>query len=193
MRSTSRPLPSPAGGPAGGFAVPFVPGPSGVAVRARLKHLTARDEMVLRAVGAHLGALASGDLKARCAEGLDHDSDKWAARKRALTAVSSSRWAGSITKATHDQWGLSRRAAAAHLHSLEAGIRMLEHRLSLPVGQPGSKRAPGGYRSAAEWHAKSRRLATLRARHAAAVAAFQAGRARVVRGGKRPAGTRHHL
>src|SRR5437879_5044220 len=66
MRSASRPLRSPAGGPAGGFAGPFVvPGPSGVAIRARLEHLTARDEMVLRAVGAHLGALASGDLKAR--------------------------------------------------------------------------------------------------------------------------------
>jgi hypothetical protein len=125
--------------------------------------------------------------------GLDHDSGTWAARKRALTAVSSSRWAGSITKATHDQWGLARRALAAHVHSLEAGIAMIGHRLSLPVGQRGSKRAPGGYRSAAEWHAKSRRLATLTARHAAAVADWQAGRVRVVRGGKRLAGTRHHL
>jgi hypothetical protein len=194
MRSGSRSFRSPAGGPAGGFAAPFVvPGPSGVAIRARLKHLTVRDEMVLRAVGAHLGALASGDLKARCAEGTDHDSGKWAARKRALTGESSSRWAGSITKATGDQWGLSRRALAAHVHSLEAGIGMLEHRLPLPVGRPGSKRAPGGYRSAAEWHAKSRRLATLQARYAAAVADWQAGRVRVVRGGKRLAGTRHHL
>jgi IS605 OrfB family transposase len=88
---------------------------------------------------------------------------------------------------------LARRAAAAHLRCLEAGIAMIGHRLSLPVGQPGSKRAPGGYRSAAEWHAKSRRLATLQARHAVAVADFQAGRVRVVRGGKRLAGTRHHL
>jgi IS605 OrfB family transposase len=164
-----------------------------VAIRARLKHLTAGDELVLRAVGAHLGALASGDLKARCADGLDHDSGRWAARKRALTTVSSSRWAGSITKATHDQWALSRRALAAHIRSLEAGIHTIGHRLSLPVGQPGSKRAPGGYRSAAEWHAKSRRLAMLTARHAAAVADFQAGRVRVVRGGKRLAHARHHL
>jgi hypothetical protein len=194
MRSASRSLRSPAGGPAGGFAAPFVAvGPCGVAIRARLKGLTARDEMVLRAVGAHLGALASRDLKTRCADGLGHDSDRWAARKRALTAVSSSRWAGSITKATHDQWALSRRALAAHIRSLEAGIHTIGHRLSLPVGQRGSKRAPGGYRSAAEWHAKSRRLAMLTARHAAAVADWQAGRVRVVRGGKRLAGTRHHL
>jgi hypothetical protein len=86
------------------MAVPFVvPGPSGVAVRSRLKHLTARDEEVLCLVGDHLGALASRDLKARCAAGLDHDSEQWARRKQVLTEDSSSRWAGSITRASHDQ------------------------------------------------------------------------------------------
>ncbi|MGW0762777.1 hypothetical protein ACWD1Y_40995, partial [Streptomyces sp. NPDC002814] len=78
-----------------------VTGPSGVAVRTRLKHLTPQDEKVLGLVGAHLGSLASKDLKARCAEGREHSADAWAVRKRELTAVSSSRWAGSITKATH--------------------------------------------------------------------------------------------
>ncbi|MGH3378857.1 MAG: IS200/IS605 family accessory protein TnpB-related protein, partial [Actinoallomurus sp.] len=173
---------------------PFVvSGPSGVAIRDRLKGLTAHDETVLRAVGGHLGALASGDLKTRCADGLDHDTDKWAARKRALTAVSSSRWAGSITKASHDQWALARRGLAAHIRSLEAGIGTIRHRLSLPLGDKGGKRAPGGYRSSREWHAKSRRLATLQARHAAAVTDWQAGRVRVVRGGRRLANARHHL
>src|SRR4051812_42940732 len=105
--------------------------------------------------------LASRDLKVRCADGLDHDHARWAARKRALTGESSSRWAGLITKASHDQWALARRGLAAHIQSLHAGIGMLQHRLSLPIGQAGSKRAPGGYRSAAEWHAKSRRLAML--------------------------------
>ncbi|MGI5291489.1 hypothetical protein ACQEVF_50410 [Nonomuraea polychroma] len=67
---------------------PFVaPGPCGVAVRDRLKNLTAADEQVLRLVGAHLGALASGDLKRRCADGLEHDNQAWAARKRELTGV----------------------------------------------------------------------------------------------------------
>src|SRR3954470_2397642 len=97
----------PSMGKRGRFAAPFVvPGPTGVAIRDRLKGLPAGDEKVLRALGAHLGALASRDLKARCADGLDHDTGKWAARKRGLTGKSSSRWAGSITKATHDQWGL---------------------------------------------------------------------------------------
>ncbi|SHI24933.1 hypothetical protein SAMN05444521_6141 [Streptomyces sp. 3214.6] len=91
-------------------AAPFVAlGPSGVAIRTRLGDLTPEDEKVLRLVGAHLGSLASKDLKARCADGLEHSAETWAARKRELTGEASSRWAGSITKATHDQWALARR------------------------------------------------------------------------------------
>ncbi|MET7857742.1 IS200/IS605 family accessory protein TnpB-related protein [Streptomyces sp. NPDC005318] len=176
------------------LAASFVaPGPCGVAVRDRLKHLTAQDDMVLRAVGAHQGALASGDLKARCADGLEHGADTWASRKRELTALSSSRIAGAITKATHDQWALARRCQVAHIQNLAAGIKTLRHRLSLPVGEKGTKRAAGGYRSKGEWFRKSRRLAALEARHTAAVADWQAGRVRVVRGGKRLLNTRHHL
>ncbi|MFI5570742.1 IS200/IS605 family accessory protein TnpB-related protein [Streptomyces sp. NPDC051740] len=175
-------------------AAPFVAaGPSGVAVRGRLKGLTAVDEEVLRRVGDHLGALASRDLKARCAAGLRHGSEQWAVRKRALTPESSSRWAGAVTKATHDQWALARRAQLAHVRGLEAGVRMIAHRLSLPVGQKGSKHAPGGYRSRWEWHAKSRRLLVLTDRLQAARADWKAGRVRVVRGGKRLLNTRHHL
>ncbi|MGW9134890.1 IS200/IS605 family accessory protein TnpB-related protein [Streptomyces sp. NPDC055681] len=168
-------------------------GPCGVAIRDRLKHLTPRDEKVLQAVGAHQGTLASRDLKTRCADGLEHGADTWASRKRELTARSSSRIAGAITKATHDQWALARRCQAAHIQNLDAGIRTLRHRLSLPLGERGTKRAAGGYRSKNEWFRKSRRLAMLEARHAAAVADWQARRVRVVRGGKRLLNTRHHL
>ena len=97
-----------------------VPGPSGVAIRTRLQ-VTAAEEKVLGQVGAHLGSLASRDLAARCRDGLGHDKDRWAARKRELTGSCSSRWAGSITKASHDQWALARRGQAAHLVSLEIG------------------------------------------------------------------------
>ncbi|GHC81153.1 hypothetical protein GCM10007079_20610 [Nocardiopsis terrae] len=145
----------------------LAPGPTGVAVRTRLKHLTVEDEEVLRRVGAHLGSLAARDLKARCADGVDHDSRTWAARKRVLTPVSSARWAGSITRSTHEQWALARRSQAAHLRSLQAGIATLRRRLSLPVDARGTKKAPGGYRSRREWHAKARRLAALEDRLAA--------------------------
>ncbi|MGN9844677.1 IS200/IS605 family accessory protein TnpB-related protein [Nonomuraea sp. H19] len=170
---------------------PFVaPGLSGVAVRDRLKNLTTADEQVLRLVGAHLGALASGDLKTRCADGLEHDNRTWAARKRELTGLSSSRWAGAITKASHDQWALARRCQAAHIADLEAAIATIRHRLSLPVGEKGTRKAPGGYRSRPEWHAKSRRLGVLEDRLQREKADQQAG---IVRGGKRLARTRHNL
>ncbi|WP_405652586.1 IS200/IS605 family accessory protein TnpB-related protein [Streptomyces sp. NBC_00019] len=176
------------------IAPPFVAsGPCGVAVRTRLKHLTSDDEKVLRLVGAHLGSLASKDLKARCRDGLSQSGEAWAVRKRELTPLSSSRWAGSITKATHDQWALARRCQLAHLQNLEAGIRTIRHRLSLPVGQKGTKGKPGGYRSAREWHAKSRRLHVLEDRLAGVRADREAGIVHVVRGGKRLARTRHHL
>jgi IS605 OrfB family transposase len=176
------------------IAAPFVAlGPSGVAIRARLGDLMPEDEKVLRLVGAHLGSLASKDLKARCADGLEHSTESWAARKRDLTAESSSRWAGSITKATHDQWALARRGQAAHVQSLEAGIRAIRHRLSLPVGEKGTKQAPGGYRCAHEWFHKTRRLHVLEDRLDQVRADREAGRVHVVRGGKRLLGTRHNL
>ncbi|MHA5053777.1 nuclease/transposase family protein [Streptomyces sp. SD15] len=175
-------------------AEPFVvSGPIGVAVRTRVKHLAPEDEKMLRLVGVHLGALASKDLKTRCQDGLEHSADTWAARKRDLTPASSSRWAGTITKASHDQWALARRCQLTHIQNLEAGMRAIEHRLSLPVGQKGSKRAPGGYRSRQEWHAKARRLRVLEDRLAAERADRAAGLVHVVRGGKRLARTRHHL
>ncbi|MCX5393953.1 transposase [Streptomyces sp. NBC_00094] len=176
------------------IAPPFVAlGPSGVAIRDWLKRLTPQDEKVLCLIGEHLGSLASLDLKQRCADGNDHDKDRWAARKQGLTAQSSSRWAGSITKATHDQWALSRRCQLAHIQGLEAGVRTLMHRLSQPIGDKGTKKAPGGYRSKGEWFQKSRRLHTLEHRLDTARADREAGVVHVVRGGKKLARNRHNL
>ncbi|MBU3869999.1 transposase, partial [Streptomyces sp. 4503] len=175
-------------------AAPFVvPGPTGVAVRTSLKGLSGQDAMVLRLVGGRLGSLACRDLKARCAAGLDHNSDQWARRKRVLTGDSSSRWAGSITKATHDQWALARRGQLAHIQHLQAGIDMIASRLSLPVGAKGSKGSPGGYRSRQEWFAKSRRLRLLKDRLKREQNDRDAGRVRVVRGGRKLPRHRHHL
>ncbi|MFF2204812.1 IS200/IS605 family accessory protein TnpB-related protein [Streptomyces sp. NPDC058145] len=167
---------------------PFVaPGPSGVAIRTSMKGMSQRDREVLALVGAHLGSLACADLKARCQAGTGHDSGQWAQRKRALTEESSSRWAGSVTKATHDQWGLAHRAQLAHIHNLEAA------RLSQPVGQKGTKREPGGYRTKQEWFQKTRRLHVLKDRLERERSDREAGVVRVVRGGKRLARNRHNL
>lgn len=137
--------------------------------------------------------LASRDPKARRAAGLEHDGERWAERKRALTLESSSRWAGSVTNAGHDQWALARRGQLAHIQSLEAGVRTVAHRPSLPVGEKGTERAPGGYRSKREWHAKTRRPHALTGRLEAARADREAGRVCVVRGGKRLLNNRHTL
>jgi IS605 OrfB family transposase len=103
-----------------------------VSVRDRLKGLTEQDEMVLRLVGEHLGSLAARDLKNRCAEGLGHSAGSWASRKRELTVCSSSRWAGALTKATHDHVKLpaplTQYANAPHGRYILAGGVSFPHR-----------------------------------------------------------------
>ncbi|MBS4730515.1 IS200/IS605 family accessory protein TnpB-related protein [Mycobacterium sp. SM1] len=176
------------------IAAPFVADPAtGVCIRTRLKGLTAADEDVLRQVGAHLGGLAGADLAARVRAGVGHGKDAWAERKRGLTVESTARWAGAITKATHDQWGLARRAQYAHAQSLRDGIAMIRHRLAQELGSQGVDGMPGGYRSRQEWFAKSRRLADLQARLARVEADRAAGHVSVVRGGKQLLRKRHHL
>ncbi|MEV0227620.1 IS200/IS605 family accessory protein TnpB-related protein [Streptomyces sp. NPDC050704] len=171
-----------------------VPGPAGVAIRDRLR-VSAADAAVLTEVGVFLGSLAAGDLVVRARQGLGHDAASWAVRKRALTGRSSARWAGSITKASQDQWALARRGQAAHVGWLRGQIAAIEARLARPLGAKSSKREGlvRGYASRGEWHAKSRRLHTLKDRLAAVEADWKAGRVRVVRGGKRLAHARHHL
>ncbi|WP_369260717.1 IS200/IS605 family accessory protein TnpB-related protein [Streptomyces sp. R35] len=153
------------------------------------------DTAVLREVGAFLGSLAAGDLAVRSRQGTAHDAAAWAVRKRGLTGCSSARWAGSITKATHDQWALARRGQAAHIGWLRGQVTQIEARLARPLGAKASKREGlvRGYASRGEWHAKSRRLQALKDRLAAVEADWAAGRVRVVRGGRRLAHTRHHL
>ena len=92
------------------IASPFVAAtPAGARVRTRL-HVSSRDTDVLTAIGTHLGSLAGRDLAARCAAGRLDSKGKAksrAARKRALTALSSSRWAGAITRTSEDQYRLA--------------------------------------------------------------------------------------
>lgn len=171
-----------------------VPGPSGVAVRDRLR-VSERDAVVLAEVGVFLGSLAAGDLAVRPRQGPAHDAGSWAERKRELTGACSARWAGSITKATHDQWALARRGQAAYMTWLRGQITRIQARLARPLGAKADKRAGlvRGYGSRAEWHAKSRRLHGLRDRLSRVEADWAAGRLHVVRGGKQLAHMRHHL
>jgi len=166
-------------------AAPFVAAaPAGARVRTRLR-VSARDAEVLEAAGTHLGSLAGRDLAARCAEGrLDAKgkAGSRAVRKRALTAESSSRWAGAITRTSEDQYRLAGQNLRAGQASLQARIRRIEARLAVPAG--GKSGRTRGYATAAERHAKAIRLRSLKARLARADRRLAAGTVSVVRGGR---------
>jgi hypothetical protein len=176
------------------MAGPFVAGPPGGArVRARLR-VSAQDEAVLRAVGRHLGSLAGRDLAARCAEGRLDAGGKAASRawrKRALTAESSSRWAGAITRTSEDQWQLARRNLRAERSSLQARIGKITTQLAVPVGRRVGR--VRGYATPAERHAKTIRLQVLTARLARVDRQIEAGAVSVIRGGKGLLRKRGHL
>ena len=117
-----------------------------------------------------------------------------------MTAVSSSRWAGAITRAVEDQYQLGMRGLVAHIADLQAAVGVLEARCALRPGelepvddQAAGRRRRRGYRSAAERFAKTRRLAVLRERLAAAQCAIAKGRPSIAAGGKRLWRTRNHL
>ena len=167
------------------IAAPFVAGaPAGARVRTRLR-VSPEDAAVLRAVGSHLGSLAGRDLAARCAQGrLDARGRAVSRRerKRALTAGSSSRWAGAITRASEDQWQLATRNLHAEQASLRARARRIEARAAVPAG--GKDGRVRGYPTPAERHAKTIRLKALRARLARTERRLDAGRVPVTRGGR---------
>ena len=167
------------------ITAPFVAAaPAGARVRTRLR-VKAEDEAVLRAAGRHLGALAGRDLAARVRQGRLGARGKTVSRrerKRALTAQSSSRWAGAITRTSEDQWGLAERNLRAERSSLQARARRIEARIAAPAG--GRSGRLRGYASPAERHGKVIRLHALRARLARVERQLDAGMVPVVRGGR---------
>ena len=175
-------------------AAPFVvAAPAGTRVRTRLR-VSAQDEAVLWAAGRHLGSLAGRDLAARSADRRPDAAGGAACRarrKRALTAESSSRWAGAITRTSDDQVRLAGQNLRAQASSLRARIRRIRARLPVPAG--GTAGRVRGYATGAERHAKTVRLQVLRARLARVQRRMEAGSVPVVRGGKALLRTRGNL
>src|SRR5665647_204006 len=167
--------------------------PSGVTIKTRL-HPTPAEEQALREVGTFLGSLYRADLVRRLREGkLDAHGRARSrkVRKKYLTAQSSSRWAGSITRATQDQYDLAVRALAAERAMLVAATGKLSARVAAPAGGRAGKIA--GYRSQGEWHGKTRRLAQLTSRLGVVDTTLASGRPSVVPGGRRLWRTRNNL
>jgi hypothetical protein len=186
------------------IGAPVVPGPpSGVRIRTRI-HLSEAEAAALTSVGSFLGGVYRGELAARVRLGvLDRAARTgWRAeRKRAVTSVSSSRWAGAITRAVEDQYQLGMRSLGAHVGDLRQAVAVLEARCALRPGESaparagdrgGAGRGRRGYRSGSERFAKTRRLAVLRSRLATAEEALAAGRPSITVGGKRLWRIRHH-
>jgi hypothetical protein len=139
MRSISRPY--------------VVAPPTGTRIRTRLR-LTPADEQVVTAVGRHLATLAGQDLAWRCRRGLH--ADQRTERKRSLTAASSSRWAGTITRTANDQWRRGYRNLLDARTGLRRAIFAIDRRLAVPInGRHGRTR---GYASRVERYQKQRRL-----------------------------------
>jgi hypothetical protein len=162
--------------------------PTGARIRTRLRP-TQEDEDVLRAVGAHLGRLASADLAARCR--LGRGTTQRTARKRALTAQSTSRWAGSITRTSNDQWERALANLADHRISLRRAVRVITARLAVPIGTTQGRIR--GYASVTERTAKQRRLQHLLAQIDELENRLALADVSVCRGGLRLAKQRHSL
>lgn len=174
---------------------PFVvAAPAGARIRTRLQ-VTAAEAAVLRQVGEHLGGLAGKDLAVRCADGNSDAQVKAYSRrfrKQELTAGSSSRWAGAITRTSEDSYQLRMRNLKAEVQSLQTRVKVITERLARPAGGADDQGRPG-YADQAERFAKQQRLQVLSARLAACEATLGSGRLSVCRGGWRLAHSRHHL
>ncbi|WP_425833469.1 hypothetical protein [Streptomyces fractus] len=177
-------------------AAPFVVAPpSGCRIRTRLR-LSEHDETVLRAVGGHLGNLAGFDLAARVRLGdVPPALNGRAERKKALAVQASSRWAGTITRTSEDQYQLARRALNDTIGSLRRAIKAIESRLAVPVGtvERHGRRVVRGYTDAVERRAKQQRLQTLEHRLRSALRERTSGQIRITRGGRKLLNSRHHL
>lgn len=158
------------------IAAPFVAAtPTGASTTGRLR-VTPGEAAMLAEMGGFLGGLFGTDFAQRAAEGrLDSEGRAVSRRdrKRALTGVSSSRWAGAITRASEDQYNMGVRALHDHRRSLRQAAAAIESRLAVGPGQvtvTSRGRRVRGYKTKAEWFAKTRRLNGLRHRLAQAEA-----------------------
>ena len=145
---------------------------------------------MLLAVGRHLGRLAGVDLADRARRGRA-DAGR-TARKRGLTAASSSRWAGAITRTSDDQWNAARRNLVRGARDLGAAIERITARLAAPCGE---RDAVGvrGYAGPGERFHKQRRLQLLAARRREVERRLAGGTLSICRGGTALARTRHNL
>lgn len=168
------------------LAAPFVVAPPvGARIRTRLRP-SESEAAALSRIGTFLGTLSRRDLSARLTLGrVSGKDDLRAQRKQALTAATSSRWAGAITRVSNDQYALGLRGLYAERDSLIAGIAVLDKRIAVPVGACDIAARTKGYRDVGERFAKTRRLNCLRHRLDVVEQRITVARPRMAIGGNR--------
>lgn len=138
--------------------------PAGSRIRTRVR-ASGSEAAALWQIGAFLGELSRRDLSARLVLGrVWGKDDPRAWRKQELTAETSSRWSGAITRASNDQYALGLRGLYAQRDSLAAAINVLEKRVAVPAGACDIATRAKGHRDPGERLAKTRRLGALRDR-----------------------------
>ena len=160
-----------------------MPEPAGARTRTRIRP-TPAEEAALTAIGSHLGSLYRTDLAQRLAQGRLDAQGQAASRQRrkhALTAESSSRWAGAITRAAEDQYQLGLRALTDEVAFLSRATATIDARAAVDCGTRQGKTA--GYRDRSERFQKTRRRAHLAGRLQDARDRLTVGRPRIVAGG----------
>ncbi|RVX38339.1 hypothetical protein EDD27_0635 [Nonomuraea polychroma] len=174
------------------IVAPFtVAAPAGARIRDRLR-LSERDVEVLTAVGRHLGRHARADLAERIRIGdVKAPRNQRAERKRRLTALSSSRWAGAMTRTSEDQYQLSLRSLHDERAGLRRAIATISKRLTVACGKRQGR--VRGYADQDERWQKQRRLQVLTARLARVEDHIDKGRPAITVGGRRLAKARHNL
>jgi hypothetical protein len=166
--------------------------PSGTSIRTRL-HPTISEAAALTRIGQYLGSLYRQDLVARGKIGVVPSKlNLRKERKQTLTAATSSRWAGSITRAAEDQYQLGMRALTAECDMLTGAIKAIVTRLAVPVGTK-TEAGVTGYRSAVEHRAKTVRRRALETRLVEATSRRLQGSPTIVLGGKRLWSARQNL
>lgn len=166
----------------------LVPPPSGIAIKTRVVP-SGPDELCLRSLADHLGTLAGKDLVN--AQKTGSEAVSWPDRKKAISADSSSRWAGAISRENNDQISLAQRSQMAHRDEMVAVIATITRKLAVKVGksakiQVGSRAitVPGYHDQDEHWR-KRQRLQILQGELARVEADISAGKLHIVRGGKR--------
>jgi hypothetical protein len=145
---------------------PFIVAPpAGVSIQTRLT-VTKEESEILKELSSLLGSLHRKDLSERTKLGVIHAEVKKETlnkRKREMTSLTSSRWAGSITRSVEAQYEFSMRNLIAEKEMLEQQVELIAKKLKVRIGE--SKLVfPSSYKSEKERYQKTRRLNGLKDR-----------------------------